>query len=122
MKTINKFIAEKIKKEHQPIFTQFRILLKTKFPFLKEEMRGGTEKYYGVPVYRHNRIIISVSPTLKGITFSFTDGKQFEDKYNLLEGVGNKSLNLRISDPKDYKDEILEYYTMQAIELDSKNH
>lgn len=120
MKTINQFITDRIKKEYQPIFTQFRVLIEAKFPFLKEEMRGGTEKYYGVPIYRHNRIIISVSPTLKGITFSFTHGKQFKDKYKLLEGVGNKSLNLRISNPEDYKDEILEYYISQAIELDSK--
>lgn len=120
MSTINQFIKNKIKEEHQPIFTKFRSLIITKFPTLKEEMRGGTDKYYGVPVYRHNRIIISVSPTLKGITFSFTNGKQFEDKYNLLEGVGKKSLNLRISDSKDCKADILEYYILQAIELDSK--
>jgi len=120
MNIINQFIKDKIKEEHQPIFLKFRSLIKAKFPTLKEEMRGGTEKYYGVPVYRHNRIIISVSPTLKGITFSFTDGKQFKDKYKLLEGVGKKSLNLRISDPKGYKDEVLEYYILQAIELDEK--
>tara|TARA_B100002049_G_C15763092_1_gene243575 strand:- start:83 stop:445 length:363 start_codon:yes stop_codon:yes gene_type:complete len=120
MKTINQFIKNKIKEEYQPIFTKYRGLIHTKFPSLKEEMRGGTEKYYGVPVYRHNRIIISVSPTLKGITFSFTDGKQFEDKYNLLEGVGNKSLNLRLTSTIEYKDEILEYYILQAIKLDAK--
>ena len=120
MKTINQFIKDKIKEEHQSIFTKFRSLINAKFPTLKEEMRGGTEKYYGVPVYRHNRIIISVSPTLKGITFSFTNGKQFEDKFNLLEGVGKKSLNLRLSDSIDYKDDILEYYILQAIKLDEK--
>ncbi len=119
MKNIDQFVADKIKEEYQPIFIKFRDLIIRKFPLIKEEMRGGTEKYYGVPVYRHKRIIISVSPTQKGITFSFSDGKQFEDKYKLLEGVGNKSLNLRISDIKDYKDEILEYYILQAIELDS---
>ncbi len=40
-------------------------------------------------------------------------------EYKLFEGVGNKALNLGISDNKDYKDEILEYYISQAIELDS---
>ncbi|MCK0159629.1 DUF1801 domain-containing protein [Allomuricauda sp. F6463D] len=118
MSTINQFIEDKIKEEYQPIFSKFKGLINAKFPMLKEEMRGGTEKYYGVPVYRHNSIIITVSPTKKGITFSFTDGKQFEDKYNLLEGVGNKSLNLRLSDPKDFKDDIFEYYILQAIDLD----
>jgi len=82
-------------------------------------MRGGTEKYYGVPVYRYNRIIITLSPTKKGITFSFTDGKKFEDKYSLLEGEGNKTLNLRVSRADDYQEEILRYYIKQAIALDS---
>lgn len=48
-------------------------------------MRGGTEKYPSVPVYRQNNIVITVSPTKKGITFSFSEGKQFEDTYGLLE-------------------------------------
>ena len=115
---IDNFIKEKIKPEFQEMYTQFRTLIKKEFPLLKEEMRGGTDKYYGIPVYRFNRIIISISPTQKGITFAFTEGKQFEDKFALLEGKGNKSLNLRISNAKDYTNEILRYYVKQAIELD----
>ena len=83
-------------------------------------MRGGTEKYYGVPVYRQNRIVITVSPTQKGITFSFAEGKQFEDKFGLLEGVGNKTLNLRISSLNDYSEEVLAYYIKQGIEIDDE--
>lgn len=120
MKTVNQFLTDRVKEEYQPIITKFRNLIHSKFPFLNEEMRGGTEKYYGVPVYRNNKIIITVSPTQKGVTFSFTDGKLFEDKYNLLEGVGNKTLNLRISDSKEYSDEVFEYYIFQAIALDHK--
>ena len=120
MSLIDDFIKNKIKAEYQPIFIKFRALINNKFPFLKEEMRGGTEKYYGVPVYRHRRIIITVSPTLKGITFSFTDGKLFEDVYGLLEGQGNKSLNLRISNADAYNDELLEYYIKQAVSIDDK--
>ncbi len=120
MKTsIKLFIESKVLPEYQSIVNKFRALIKKEFPNLKEEMRGGTEKYYGVPVYRLNRIILTISPTKKGITFSFSDGKKFEDKYSLLEGEGNKSLNLRVSKVEDYKDEILRYYIKQAIEFDS---
>lgn len=119
MDTINKFIEEKIQPEFRPIFLSFRTLIQNKFPHLQEEMRGGTEKYYGVPVYRNNKIIITVSPTKKGITFSFTEGKKMKDKFKQLEGVGNKSLNLRITRLNYYSDELLEYYIMQAIEIDS---
>jgi len=113
------FIESKVLPEYRPIVIKFRALIKNEFPALKEEMRGGTEKYYGVPVYRHNRIIITLSPTKKGITFSFTDGKKFQDMYSLLEGEGNKSLNLRLNKSENFKDEILRYYIKQAITFDS---
>ena len=65
MEAIQQFIKEKVKPEHQEIYLRFRTLIQTSFPELKEEMRGGTEKYYGVPVYRQNKIVITVSPTQK---------------------------------------------------------
>lgn len=120
MEAIHQFIKEKVKPEHQEIYLRFRTLIQTSFPELKEEMRGGTEKYYGVPVYRQNKIVITVSPTQKGITFSFAEGKQFKDKYGLLEGVGNKTLNLRITNFNDYSEDVLEYYIRQGIEIDDK--
>jgi hypothetical protein len=118
--SIEEFINAKVLPEYREIVDMFRRLIQEEFPNIKEEMRGGTEKYYGIPVYRVNRIIISLSPTKRGITFSFTDGKQFEDKYSLLEGEGNKSLNLRIDSAKNYKDEILTYYILQAIKIDQQ--
>lgn len=120
MKTpIELFIESKVLPEYRAMVDRFRRLIKSEFPDLKEEMRGGTEKYYGVPVYRYHRIIITLSPTKKGITFSFSDGKKFEDKYSLLEGEGNKTLNLRISNVDDFQEEIFRYYITQAITLDS---
>lgn len=112
------FVEEKVLPKYQPIVACFRTLIQNEYQSLKEEMRGGTEKYYGVPVYRYHKIIITLSPTKKGITFSFTEGKKFEDHYALLEGEGNKSLNLRISNLEDYSDDILRYYINQAIEFD----
>lgn len=109
------FIEQRIEKKYQDIFFRFRTLVFTEFPQLKEEMRGGTEKYYGVPVYRLKKILITVSPTKKGITFSFAEGKKFEDKYSLLKGTGNKTLNVHISKPEEYSDEVMRYYVKQAI-------
>jgi len=120
MKTpIELFIESKVLLEYRAIVDRFRKLTKREFPDLKEEMRGGTEKYYGVPVYRYHKIILTLSPTKKGITFSFSDGKKFEDKYSLLEGEGNRTLNLRVSKVDDFQEEIFRYYITQAIMLDS---
>ncbi len=116
---VENFIQEKIKGEYRPIFLKFRLLMQKTYPYVKEEMRGGTEKYYGVPVYRNKRIIITVSPTQQGITFSFADGKVLEDKYGLLEGVGKRTLNIRISDVKVYRDSVMKYYISQAVAIDN---
>jgi len=118
-KKVDLFIQEKVSKEYRSIVTEFRNLIKNDFPQLKEEMRGGTEKYYGVPVYRNNKIILTVSPTKKGITFSFAEGKRIDDKYSLLEGEGNKTLNLRISNIEDFNKDIFKYYITQAIKIDN---
>lgn len=116
---IELFVESKVLPEYQPIINKFRNLIRSKFPDLKEELRGGTEKYYGVPVYRYKHIIITLSPTKNGITFSFTEGKKFEDRFHLLEGTGNKTLNLRVGKIEDCKDEILSYYIKQAMVFDS---
>ena len=116
---IGLFIESQVLPQYQTIVDKFRKHIKSEFPDLREERRGGTEKYYGVPVYRYHTIIITLSPTKKGITFSFTEGKKFEDKYSLLEGEGNKTLNLRVSRADDYQEEILRYYIKQAMALDS---
>jgi hypothetical protein len=42
------FAEAKILPAYRPIFTAFRELLRTEFPQLSEEMRGGTEAYPGV--------------------------------------------------------------------------
>ena len=117
---VDAFIKEKVLPEYRPIVSAFRTLVKERFPELTEEMRGGTEKYYGVPVYRLNRIVITVSPTKKGVTFAFTDGGSFEDKHKLLEGVGAKTQNIRLSSEKDFKKTQMTYYIKQAIAADKR--
>ncbi|MBU1219047.1 DUF1801 domain-containing protein [Myxococcota bacterium] len=116
--SIDEFIKVKVLPECLDIVDSFRKIIKTKFPDIQEEMRGGTEKYYGIPVYRKRKIIISLSPTKKGITFSFTEGKKFDDIYKKLEGEGNKSLNLRVSSIDDFHEEEIVYYIEQAIRFD----
>lgn len=121
MPKIDKFIEEKVLPEYIDIVKQFRELMREYYPKIREEMRGGTEKYYGVPVYKLNKTLITLSPTKKGITFNFSEGAQFEDKYDALEGQGNKSLNLRLQHVDQLNKEQLMYYIDQAIKFDSKS-
>lgn len=117
--TIEDFISDRVAAEYRPLVMKFRELIRKDFPELTEEMRGGSVKYYGVPVYRLNRIMVTISPTKKGVTYAFSEGGQFKDKYHMLEGEGDKTLNIRLSDPGEFDEVKMAYYVRQAVEIDS---
>ena len=117
---VEAFVEARILPAYRPIFAAFRELVRRDFPELTEGMRGGTDAYPGVPVYRLNRIVVTVSPTKKGITFNFTDGGAFDDPYGLLEGGGHKTRNVRWSTPEQFDAEIMRTYLRQAVVADSR--
>ena len=51
---------------------------------------------------------------------AFSRGAEFEDKYNLLRGVGKVSKHVKIKNPADANKEVLRYYIKQALEFDVK--
>jgi hypothetical protein len=57
----------------------------------KTAKNAKEEINYGIPVYKGKRILAVISPTKKDITFAFSRGAEFEDKYGLLQGVGKVS-------------------------------
>ena len=116
---IDAFVEARMLPAYRPIFAAFRALVRADFPQLVEGMRGGTDAYPGVPVYRLHRIVVTVSPTKKGITFNFTDGGSFDDQYGLLEGVGHKTRNVRWSKAEQFDGEVMRTYLRQAIAADS---
>ena len=75
---------------------------------------------YGIPVYKARRIIAVISPTKRDITFSFSRGAEFEDKYRLLQGVGKVSKYVKLKSLADANKVALRYYIRQALELDAK--
>ena len=75
---------------------------------------------YGIPAYKGQRILAVISPSKKGITFSFSRGAQFEDKYNQLKGVGKSSKHLKFKNLVDVRKEVMEYYINQALDFDLK--
>lgn len=116
---VDDYIRANVAADLLPIVESFRSLVQREFPELVEDMRGGSEKYPGTPIYRLKRIVVVVNPTKNFITFAFSDGKSFDDKYHLLEGVGNKSSNIRIKKPEQFDDQILSYYLRQGIAIDA---
>ena len=112
--TVDEFVETKVLPEYRDIVSMLRKLMREMAPDAKEMIS------YGIPAYKRKRIIAVISPTKKGITFAFSRGAEFEDKYGLLEGVGKVSKNVRIKSMDTLNKEALRYYIKQALKLDSE--
>jgi hypothetical protein len=112
--TVDEFINQRVQPEHYEIVEMLRRLMREAAPNAKEVLT------YGVLAWRGNRILAVTSPTKKDITFSFSKGAEFEDKYGLLQGVGHVSKYIKIKDVRDVNKTALKYYIKQALKLDKK--
>jgi hypothetical protein len=112
--TVDDFVKAKVLPELQPIVAMIRDLMKECAPNTTESIS------YGIPAYKANRIVAVISPTKKDITFSFSRGAQFEDKFGLLKGVGKSSKHVKIKNLAGANKDALRYYIQQALEFDEK--
>ena len=111
--TVDEFVRKKVLPEHQPIVKMVRQLMREMAP-------GATEAVsYNMPVWKGKRILAWIIPTKKDITFGFTRGSRFKDKYGLLRGVGKSARHIKLKSTKDVDRKVLGYYIKQALALDS---
>jgi uncharacterized protein YdhG (YjbR/CyaY superfamily) len=113
--TVDEFVRTRVLPEFRPIVEALRKMMREEAPNARELMS------YGVPVYRGKKALAVISPTKKDITFAFSRGADFEDKYRLLGGVGKVSKNVKIKDLKGLNKTALRYYIKQALEFDAKS-
>jgi hypothetical protein len=114
MTTVDEFVKATVLPQHQDIVSMLRALMRETAPNAKEEIS------YGMPVWKGRKIFVWVSPTKKDITFAFSRGAEFEDKYSLLQGVGKRSRHVKINDLRQVKKAALRYYIKQALAFDAK--
>jgi uncharacterized protein YdhG (YjbR/CyaY superfamily) len=112
--TVDDFVTTAVLPELQPVVAMIRALMKECAPQAQELIS------YGLPCYKINRILAVISPNKEAITFSFSRGLQFEDKFNLLRGIGKSSRHVKIKNLASANIEALRYYIKQALEFDAK--
>lgn len=110
--TVDEFVEKRVLPEYRDVVAELRRLMREYAPDATELIS------YGVPMYRRHRGLAVISPTKQGITFAFSRGAGFEDRYGLLEGVGKRSKNVRMKSLKDLNRAALRYYIKQALTLD----
>ena len=114
MASVDLFVKTRVLPEYRGIVKILRELMRECAPKATEMIS------YGIPGYKGQRMLSVISPTKKGITFAFSRGAEFKDKYGLLEGVGKVSKNVRMSTLKDVNKTALRHYIKQAVQLDAK--
>ncbi len=112
--TVDEFIKHKVQPEHYEIVEMLRKLMRETAPQAKEVIS------YGILAWRGNLLLAVISPTKKDITFAFSKGAEFEDKYSLLQGVGRVSKHVKIKNLKEVNRIALKYYIKQALKLDAR--
>lgn len=111
--TVDDVIKARVQPGLQPVVAMIRGLMKECAPEAQEIIS------YGIPAYRVRRIVAVISPTKQDITFSFSRGAEFEDRYGLLGGTGHKSKFVKMKSVASANQEALRYYIKQALEIEA---
>jgi uncharacterized protein YdhG (YjbR/CyaY superfamily) len=112
--TIADFLKYRVLPEHQPIIAMLRAMMHEHAPGAREEIS------YGILMWKRHGGLAVISPTKKDITFAFSRGAKFEDKFELLQGVGKVSKHVKIKGVTTVNKTALKYYIKQALEFDAK--
>ncbi len=109
---VDAFVRTNVPPQFRDIVEKLRQLMREAAPDASEEIA------YRIPMWRRRRIFVFLNPTKKDITFGFARGREFEDKYGLLRGVGKASMHLKFKTAADVKPAVVRYYIEQALKLD----
>ncbi len=114
-KAVDEFVEQKVLPEFHDIVAMLRKLMRELAPEAKEQI------YYGLPMWNGKTAPLAwISPTKRDITFGFTFGNEFDDKYGLLKGKGKNARHVKIKKVSDADKEALRYYIQQAVKRDAK--
>jgi hypothetical protein len=96
LQSFKRFVETKVQPDLRPIAIKFWQPVAREAPELTPGMRGGTDKYIPVPVWRLKRDVMVLSPSREALTISFANGALFDDPEGLLGGVGKSSRTLKL--------------------------
>ena len=110
------FVETKVQPDLRPIALKFWKLVAREAPELTPGMRGGTEKYIPVPVWRLKRDAMVLSPGREALTISFAKGALFDDPEGLLGGAGKTSRTLKLRTLSDLEGPSIGSFLRQVVQ------
>ncbi|MGQ0661877.1 hypothetical protein [Sphingosinicella sp.] len=110
------FVELRVQPPLQSIALKFWELVAHEAPELALGMRGGTEKYIPVPVWRLDRDVMVLSPSAAALTISFANGALFDDPEDRLGGAGKVSRTLKLRSASDLEGPSIVSFLRQAVQ------
>ena len=83
---VDVFVRRNVLPQHRDVVEKLRQIMREAAPDATEEIA------YRIPMWRRRRIFVFLNPTKKDITFGFSRGREFEDRYGLLRGAQDDSV------------------------------
>ena len=111
---VDEFVRTKVPEEYRDVVEALRALVRETAPEAEEKIA------YGIPAYKARKIFAVINPYKEGVTFAFTHGMEFEDRYGLLKGRGKVGRHVKIRGFSEVNREALKEYIRQALEIDSR--
>ena len=112
--TVDEYIAAKVKPELMPIVVRLRELMAELAP------KASFAISYAQPMWKGAGYLAWITPGKTHISLGFTYGREFEDKYALLKGVGKNAMHLRYTAVEQVNKTQLRYYVKQALARDKR--
>jgi hypothetical protein len=92
---VDAFVKRKVLLEHRAVVVLLRKLMRETAPASRETI------YYGIPMWRGaEQPLAWMNPTKRDITFGFTHGVEFDDRYGLLRGRGKQARHVSSGPPR----------------------
>jgi hypothetical protein len=110
------FVEAHVQPDLRSTALKFWKLVVREAPELTPGMRGGTEKYIPVPVWRLKRDVIVLSPSREALTISFAKGALFDDPGGLLGGAGKTSRTLKLRTVSDLEGPSIRGFLRQVVQ------
>jgi hypothetical protein len=110
------FVETKVQPDLGPVALKFWNLVAREAPELAPRLRGGTEKYIPVPVWRLKRDAMVLSPSREALTISFANGALFDDPEGLLGGAGKTSRTLKLRTVSDLEGPSIRSFLRQVVQ------
>jgi hypothetical protein len=110
------FVEAHVQPDLRSTALKFWKLVVREAPELTPGMRGGTEKYIPVPVWRLKRDVMVLSPSRETLTVSFAKGALFDDPGRLLGGAGKTSRTLKLRTVSDLEGPSIRSFLRQVVQ------